>query len=168
MKITKIDYLGKCKDTSIRERFRYYEGMPPLGPGHMVAPDQPQPDAIQMPTTLEGPHRVYMVEGDDVLPNETATFYLIKGEPACWFAQSGMVLQGRKAIKRVFGDLYDWEKVSAFDLTIDAIRTALARNSSPDGKYLFATDTGDGWHVELSNDTDIMDAFREFLSQRSE
>ncbi len=171
MKVTKIEYLGKCRDGSDAEAYKYYEGKPPLPPQDIVSPDSAPVTRIVLPAALSGPHRVYLVtEGEDIESNESAAFGMIElydatqtltgREPVCWMAQSGIFLQGRKAIKRVFGDLYDWEKLSAFDMSIDAARGILERNERG-GKYLLAADTGDGWHVEASNDIEAMDALRE-------
>lgn len=155
-------FIGKCRDESAAEAYTYWEELPPLPPGHRPAEDQVPPKQIITPATLKGLHRVYSIIGDDAMPNETATFWAIGTEPVCWLAQSGMLLQGRKAIKRVFGDQYDWERISAFDIAVDSVRSVLGRVNDG-GKYLFATNDGHGWHVELSNDLDAMDKMREVL-----
>lgn len=167
MNVTSLKFFGKCKDGSEAESYTYWEGLPPLPPGHTPAKDQVQPKQIVTPATMTEFHRVYTVEGEDVMPNETAAFWLVSaGMPVCWMAQSGMFLQGRKAIKRVFGDLYDWERFNAFDATIDVVNGVLARNKSTTAKYLFAVDNGEGWHVEASNDIDAMDKMREALASQ--
>lgn len=165
MKVTRLAKVGRCKSMKDGERYQYFEGLPPLPPGHN--PDENDPGIVEIEPPLHwGAHTVYKVEGEGVETNETATFTMIKDAPVCWMAQSGVTLQGRKAIKRVFGDLFKANDIKDPSAAIGRIREALGRLVAMfNVKYILAVDGGDGYVIEASNDPDGMDKIRKALTE---